>query len=202
MLSCRGIHLATSRTPSGYRRYRGLPDCNSGARGCTCNVETGTDLHDLGIPVIFDPGQGIAEFSKEEILELLFLSDSAIFNLHEYEILKQNAGLTASDLEQMMQRIIITRGAEGADVFENGTVLHVDAITSLKIANPTGCGDAFRSGYLYGLMNGQDALVSVRLGCLLAAINLEYMDTQTYDIDVPSLTTRYENIYGEPISSG
>ncbi len=165
-------------------------------------LRQGRDLHELGIPVIFDPGQGIAEFSREQILELLLLSDSAIFNLHEYEILKQNAGLTASDLEQMMQRIIITRAAEGVDVFENGTMLHVDAVICHKIADPTGCGDAFRSGYIYGLMHGYDALVSVRLGCLLAAINLEYMDTQTYDVDVKSLTTRYKNSYGESIPSG
>ena len=157
------------------------------------------DLNKLGIPIIFDPGQGIAEFSRKDIRELLSLSSRTIFNAHEYEILQKNAGLSAREIEQMMEQVIVTSGAGGVTVYEDDKTVHVDGAPDIRIVDSTGCGDAFRAGYIYGLMRDLDTEVCARIGCVLAATNLENMDTQTYNITQETLFRRYEAIYGAEI---
>lgn len=156
------------------------------------------DLHGLKIPIIFDPGQGIAEFTEADILELLTLSNTLIINAHEYEILKHNSELSEEAIQRMVEKVIVTNGAKGVNVFTSGKMDHVDGIDKARIADSTGCGDAFRAGYLFGLMQDVDAIVSAELGCVLAAINLENIDTQTYEINAAGLWARHEAAYGNP----
>jgi adenosine kinase len=155
------------------------------------------DLASLEIPIIFDPGQGISGFAADEILELLQLSDTVIINYHEYEILQHNAGLDSQQIEAMMRCVIVTRSNKGVDIIESGERFHIDAVKDVEIVDPTGCGDAFRAGYLFGLMNDYSTDISARFGCLLAAINLENVDTQTYFVDPSFLLDRYQAAYGE-----
>ena len=156
------------------------------------------DLHRLDIPIIFDPGQGIAKFSEADIHELLTLSNTVIINAHEYEILQHNSGLSDEEVQHMVDKVIVTDGANGVNVFTSGTMNHVDGIDKTRIVDSTGCGDAFRAGYLYGLMQDVDAKICAELGCVLAAINLENIDTQTYDIDAAGLWAGHEAAYGQP----
>ncbi len=160
------------------------------------------DLHGLGIPVIFDPGQGIAEFTQGEIRELLALSHTVMVNVHEYDILQHNSALAGNEVEERVQRVVVTKSAGGVDVYEDGDVLHVDAVADVDVVDATGCGDAFRAGYLYGVMRDLDTRQCLRMGCLVAAVNLGTRDTQTYDIDEATLRARYESIYGEVLPGG
>jgi len=155
------------------------------------------DLHRLDIPIIFDPGQGIAEFTQEDIRELLSLSGTVIANAHEYEILQHNSGLSAEAVEKMVDKVIVTNGANGVNIFAFGKMHHVNGIDEAQIVDSTGCGDAFRAGYLYGFMQGVDANVCAELGCVLAVVNLENIDTQTYETDAAGLWARHEVAYGK-----
>ena len=155
------------------------------------------DLSRLSIPIIFDPGQGIAEFSEADIHELLMLSDTVIINAHEYEILQHNSGLSDDAVQNMVDKVIVTNGSKGVNVFTAGKMDHVDGVDKARIVDSTGCGDAFRAGYLYGLMQDAEANVCAELGCVLAAVNLENIDTQTYEIDTTALWARHEAAYGK-----
>ena len=145
------------------------------------------DIGREGVEVIFDPGQGLAEFTREEIRELLELSHIVICNDHEWEIMQTNSGLTANEIVAT-HLAIITRGANGVDLYRAGEApCHVDALSGHEIVDPTGCGDAFRAGYMFGMLEGEDPRGCAQLGCVMAAVNLGCSETQKYQIDKQTL---------------
>ncbi len=148
------------------------------------------------LQVMFDPGQGLAEFSRDEIRELLDLSHIVICNDHEWDIMQTNSGLSAEEITST-HMAIITRGANGVDLYAKGEAdQHVDALSDQAVVDPTGCGDAFRAGYIFGLLEGEDAVGCAQLGCVMAAINLGCTETQRYQIDREGLLTRRAATYG------
>lgn len=155
------------------------------------------DLNRLNIPIFFDPGQCLTEFNKQETRELLSLAQYTMVNDYEFEILQNISDFSQEKIESMMRQIIVTRGAEGVDIYEGGKRLHVDAAPAEKILDPTGCGDAFRAGYIYGVTAKHDAIRCGRLGNLMAVQNLRSPETQKYDIDETRLNSAYETMYPE-----
>ena len=158
------------------------------------------NLAKLDIPIIFDPGQGIAEFSKVEIDELLYLSNILMINSHEYEILLKNSNLSKEYVSTVLEQVIITHGIDGVDVYESGNIVHITAVGGVSIVDPTGCGDAFRAGYVYGLMQNYTTATCARIGCVIASMNLEHKDTQTYHCDEESLRKVYQSTYKEALN--
>jgi len=154
------------------------------------------DIAKIGVKVIFDPGQGLAEFKKEEIRELLYLSHFVICNDHEWEIMQTNAGLSAAEVIATHE-VIITRGAKGVDLYSaHREQSHVDALPDQKIVDPTGCGDAFRAGYIFGMLNAESPEACAEYGCVMASTNLACSETQRYEIDRDSLIKTQQEFYG------
>jgi len=155
------------------------------------------DIARTDVTVIFDPGQGLAEFKQEEIRELLDLSHFVICNDHEWEIMQTNADLSADDIIATHE-VIITRGGKGVDLYSaNRQQSHVDAIPHQKIVDPTGCGDAFRAGYIFGMMGSQSPEVCAQYGCVMASTNLSCNETQRYEIDYDLLMESWQKYYGK-----
>ena len=158
-------------------------------------IRQARDLHRLNIPMVFDPGQVLDKFDRDEIHELIDLSQFAIFNQHEFDMLLTRSELTEANIRSRLQQVIVTRSENGVDIYEGTTKTHVDAAPANNILDPTGCGDAFRAGYVYGLMLGLDATPCGRLGSLMAAENLRSPETQNYSIDSATLKTAYKTLY-------
>lgn len=150
------------------------------------------DLHDLGIPMLFDPGQGISEFSREEVRELLDLSDYVIANAHEWEILQMNAELGADEIIAGQRQVIVTLSEDGVDILQPAEPkIHVPALKPERIVEVTGSGDAFRAGYVYGLLQEQSPTDCAQLGSLVAVYNLENPETQRYRFSLDEFRARY-----------
>jgi adenosine kinase len=157
------------------------------------------DLANLGVPIMFDPGQGISEFTREELCELLDLSDYVIANSHEWEIICINAEMSAGDIIADQKQVIVTRSERGVDIFERGGKSEsVAGLAPRQIVEVTGSGDAFRSGYAYGLMNGLSPVDCGRLGCLIAIYNIESPQTQRYSFTMDQFRQRYVDLWKEP----
>ncbi|MDA0789533.1 MAG: carbohydrate kinase family protein [Proteobacteria bacterium] len=196
-----GFHAGASDSP-----LRKLPSAIPGIEDCKVAIlapenapimlRQARDLKAMGIQTIFDPGQGIAAFQGEEIRELLSLCQSLIINVHEYEILQHNARLGTAEIEQMMGQVIVTHGVGGVDVLQGGEVIHVNAVPDVEVVDATGCGDAFRAGWLYGQMHHLPIRRGAELGCVMAAINLRHRDTQTYRVTEASLLAECDALYG------
>ena len=155
----------------------------------------------LGIDFMFDPGQGLADFNKDEVDELINLAESIVVNEHEWEILMK---LTASSKQQMLEKvafIIITAGQSGSKIYaSDGQMFHIPVVPCEDISDPTGCGDAYRAGFLTGLLRGKDLLTCGRVGALVATYNLESRQTQQYQLTSDDFQARYLQVYGESVN--
>ncbi len=175
------------KKPSEVEGIEGCDLAILAPEGAPIMLDLARDLSNLNIPVIFDPGQCLAEFSREILLELLDLCHHTILNEHELSILLRLAGIDQETLEDKMVLLIVTRGAKGVEIYTGGGHHHVPAVIQSEIMDPTGCGDAFRSGFIYGWLNQLGAVESAQLGNLMAAENLKCPHTQNYDIDAALL---------------
>lgn len=154
------------------------------------------DFARLGIPMMFDPGQGLAEFSQADLRELLAMARYVIVNAHEWQILQHNAAMGPEQILQGERQVIVTRGAEGADIYQAGTApMRVQAVVCEAALDPTGCGDAFRAGYVAGLVRQLPPLTCARLGCLTAVYNLESDHTQHYTFAREDFARRYKQAF-------
>ena len=153
------------------------------------------DIEPRDLPMIFDPGQVITDFNRAQILALLDLSDYLIVNDYEHQVLLTNAGLQEEELVGMVPEVVITHGDKGVDVYSHGRVFHIDAVRDVEIVEVTGCGDAFRAGYAWGILTGVGPVASAQVGCIMAMLNLKSLATQNYTTSAEAILTLQKQIY-------
>ncbi len=137
-------------------------------------------FHEAGIPCVFDPGQGMPLFSGEELLECVHKSRYVILNDYEAELLQARTGESLATLARHVEALIVTRGAEGSEIHGAGGRIAIPPAKPEGIVDPTGCGDAYRSGILYGITHGLDWETSGRLGSLMGAIKIAQRGGQNH----------------------
>jgi adenosine kinase len=137
-------------------------------------------FHEAGVPCVFDPGQGMPLFSGEELLECVHKSSYVILNDYEAELLQSRTGENLATLARHVQALIVTRGAEGSTIYTAGQEIAIPAARPAAILDPTGCGDAYRSGILYGIAHGFDWETSGRLGSLMGALKIAQRGGQNH----------------------
>ena len=137
-------------------------------------------FHEAGIPCVFDPGQGMPLFSGEELLECVHKSRYVVLNDYEAELLQARTGESLATLARHVEALIVTRGAEGSEIHTAGGRIAIPAAKPAAIVDPTGCGDAYRSGILYGITRGLDWETSGRLGSLMGAIKIAQRGGQNH----------------------
>jgi adenosine kinase len=129
---------------------------------------------------VFDPGQGMPLFSGEELLECVHKSRYVILNDYEAELLQARTGESLATLARHVEALIVTRGAEGSVIHADGRQIDIPAAQPAAILDPTGCGDAYRSGILYGITHGLGWETSGRLGSLMGAIKIAQRGGQNH----------------------
>ncbi len=161
----------------------------------------GMQLHaeqfaELDIPFIFDPGQGMPMFNEVELLRFMDLATYATFNDYESELMQERTGLTLEQMAEKVEALIVTLGSKGAKIYTGGRCLEIPPAKPKAIMDPTGCGDAFRAGLLYGLMNEYDWETSGRIASLLGAIKIEHNGTQNHFFSLETFRERYIDSFG------
>jgi adenosine kinase len=135
-------------------------------------IEHSRDFAAAGIPYIFDPGQGLPMFSGPELLELIAGAAGLTVNDYEARIVEQKTGQTLEEIAELVDCLVVTRGAEGSSVWTDDTRVDVPAVKPDRIVDPTGCGDAYRAGLLYGLARGWTWVKSARLASVMGAVKI------------------------------
>ena len=151
---------------------------------------------EAGIPFIFDPGQGMPMFDGEELLRFLDLATYATFNDYEAELVQQRTGLSLEQLAAKVDALIITLGGQGSKIYTHGQCLEIPVAPVSQLADPTGCGDAYRAGLLYGLINEYDWDVTGRIASLMGAIKIEHNGTQNHVFSLADFKLRYQASFG------
>jgi adenosine kinase len=132
------------------------------------------------IPFLFDPGQNLPLFSRDELITFLDQSTWCVLNDYESQLLMNTTGDRIEDLAARVDALIITRGGEGSEIHVNGEAIAIPAVSVTSAIDPTGCGDAYRAGLLYALDKGWSWDVAGRVGALLGAIKVEHRGTQNH----------------------
>ncbi|GAP35263.1 carbohydrate kinase family protein [Piscinibacter sakaiensis] len=145
-------------------------------------------LAEARIPFIFDPGQGLPMFDGDELRAFLAQATWAAMNDYEARMLCERTGETLASLSRGgLQGVVVTLGAEGCEVWIQGERTHVPGVTATEVADPTGCGDAFRAALLYGLERGWTLARCAELGNRLGALKIAQRGGQNHTIDRAAL---------------
>jgi len=159
-------------------------------------LEHAEQFAEQAIPFIFDPGQGMPMFNGEELLHFLDLASYATFNDYESELVQERTGLTLPQIAEKVDALIITLGSKGSKIYTQGQCIDIPPVTAVNVLDPTGCGDAYRAGLLYGLINDYDWEVTGRIASLLGAIKIEHNGTQNHSFTLAGFKQRYADVFG------
>ena len=154
------------------------------------------DFAEAGVPFIFDPGQGLPMFNGDELLDFMRLADYACFNDYEARLLCDCTGRSLEQLAGDVRALIVTRGGEGSDIYADGRRYDIPCVGAEQILDPTGCGDAYRSGLLYGIANGYDWEKTGRLAAVMGAIKIASRGGQNHQPSREEIGERYRRAFG------
>ncbi len=130
------------------------------------------ECFEAGIPFMFDPGQGLPMFNGEELMHFIEMADYLAVNDYESQIIQDKTGLTLEQLAAKVKALIVTLGGEGSQIYADGQRHDIPCVKAEQIVDPTGCGDAYRAGLLYGIARGWDWKASGRLASTMGAIKI------------------------------
>ncbi len=162
-------------------------------------IEHAQQFSEMSIPFIFDPGQGMPMFSGDELIQFVEQASYVAVNDYESQMLQDKTGLSLDTIASMVEALIITKGAEGSEIHTNGEVIAINPAKANATQDPTGCGDAYRAGLLYGLMNDMDWKTTAQLAGLLGAIKISHLGTQNHKFDLIEIERLYQDNYKEPL---
>jgi adenosine kinase len=154
------------------------------------------EFQEAGIPFIFDPGQGLPMFSGDELLEFVRQASFVAVNDYEGRMLQEKTGRPIEELARQVKALIVTQGAEGSLIHTDGKVLRIPAVKPDRVLDPTGCGDAYRAGLLYGIAQGFDWPTTGRVASLLGSIKIASRGGQNHQFTRDEIADRYRAAFG------
>ena len=158
-------------------------------------VEHANQFHEAGIPFIFDPGQGLPMFDGDDLRSFLDKASWLTLNDYEAQLFQERTGLSPHEMSEQVEALFITRGAKGSQIYTSGREIDIPAAAPRAVCDPTGCGDAYRAGLLYGLMNDMDLETTGRIASLMGALKIESHGTQNHTFTRDEFEARYQESF-------
>ncbi len=156
---------------------------------------------EAGVPFIFDPGQAMPLFTGDDFKRFIEQATWVCVNDYESQLLQDRTGWSPHEIADKVEALIVTRGGEGSHIYVDEKRLGIPTAPISGVVDPTGCGDAFRAGLLFGLMNGLDWELSGRIAALMGAIKIEKHGTQNHYFSLDDFRQRYQAAYGETLTA-
>jgi adenosine kinase len=135
-------------------------------------IEHARDLAAASIPFIFDPGQGLPMFGGPELLAFVEQATYVTVNDYEGKMLEEKTGMPLEALARKVKALVVTRGGEGSWIYTGGQRIDIPSVKPEAIVDPTGCGDAYRAGLLYGIGAGMDWTATGRLASVMGSLKI------------------------------
>jgi len=157
------------------------------------------EFHAAGIPFVFDPGQGLPMFSGEELSEFVRMASYVTVNDYEGQLLEQRTGAKLEELARSVKALVVTLGARGSLVLADGERIEIPCAKPQRLLDPTGCGDAYRAGLLYGIGAGLDWPTTGRLASVLGAIKIGERGGQNHRFTRDEIAQRYKENFGSTL---
>lgn len=164
-------------------------------------IEHARQFAEAGIPFIFDPGQGLPMFNGEELLDFIRQADYLTVNDYEAQLLQERTGETLDALAKRVRALVVTLGGQGSRIYANSEVIDIPAVRAEAVVDPTGCGDAYRAGLLFGLLKDYDWPTTGRLASLIGAIKVASRGGQNHRFDFDEIEARFQEAFGYALES-
>ncbi len=155
-------------------------------------IEHAEQFANADIPFIFDPGQGLPMFGAEELTTFLEQATYVTVNDYESQMMQERTGLSENEIAQRVEALIVTRGAEGSVVYSTGKEIAIPVVAVNDLMDPTGCGDAYRAGLIYGLMHDMDWETTCRIASLMGAIKIQHHGTQNHAFSLAEFKQQFK----------
>jgi len=157
------------------------------------------EFRELGIPFIFDPGQGLPMFDGAELLEFIRLADYCTVNDYEAKLLTERTGKSLAELAREVKALVVTLGASGSQIYADGARIDIPAVPAEQLLDPTGCGDAYRAGLLYGIGRGWGWAKTGRLAALMGSIKIAHRGGQNHKPTRAEIAAQFMAAFGETL---
>jgi adenosine kinase len=159
-------------------------------------LQNAQEFADAGIPFIFDPGQAMPLFNGAELRNFIELAGYVTVNDYESNLLQERTGWDEKTIAGKVKAYIITRGPQGALIHADGKTWDIPPAHERRVTDPTGCGDAFRAGLIFGIEKGYDWLTIGRIGNLMGALKVEFPGTQNQRFDHAEFAEQFRQQFG------
>ncbi len=190
-----GGHAYDTRVPTEGRAFAIV------SAGCVADMMALPQYYrDKGVRFLYDPGQAIPALTSEALKDgvrgahVVFASD------YELSLIAQKCGIDVHGILAEALNLVVTYGAEGSRLITREGEQKIPAIGKAKMADPTGAGDAYRAGFIKGLILCLPLLSCARLGSTVAAYAIETYGTQAHKFTQPEVADRYASGYGEKLA--
>ena len=147
------------------------------------------------IPFLFDPGQGLPMFDKAELINFIEQAHYIALNDYELQLVLDKTNLTLPQLASSVDALIITKGSQGSSIYANDEENIIKAIKINTPIDPTGCGDAYRAGLIYGILNNYEWVKTGKLASVMGAIKIKSQGGQNHNATISEI----ENLFGNSL---
>ena len=160
-------------------------------------IQHANQFSEAGIPFIFDPGQGLPMYDGKDLKRFVEQATWVAVNDYEWQMIQQKTGWTESDVTQLTEALIVTRGPDGSVIHTKGGPIEIPCAKPEAVVDPTGCGDAYRAGLIHGLLHGLDWKATGRIASLMGAIKIEALGTQNHKFTPAEFKQRLATAFPE-----
>ncbi len=159
-------------------------------------IQNAKEFSEGNIAFIFDPGQAMPLFNGAELRNFIEQADYVTVNDYESNLLTERTGWSESEIAGKVKAYIVTRGPQGALIHADGKTIDVPPAHERRVTDPTGGGDAFRAGLIFGIEKGYDWLTIGRIGNLMGALKVEHPGTQNQRFDYTDFAEQFRQQFG------
>ncbi|MEP6940818.1 MAG: carbohydrate kinase family protein, partial [Rudaea sp.] len=184
---------------SHENHVRDVPDIQFGIvgpDGRDAMLQHSNEFAEANIPFIFDPGQAMPLFNGEEFRAFIEQAQYVTVNDYESNLLQQRTGWDEMQIAERVKAYIVTRGPKGSLIHTTKRTYDIAPAHERRVSDPTGCGDAYRAGLIYGLMNGHDLETTGRMASLMGALKVEHPGTQNQRFTYAEFADQFRQQFG------
>ncbi len=167
-----------------------------GPDGYEAMLQNSREFAECGIPFIFDPGQAMPLFNGAELTQMIEQATYVTVNDYESSLLEERTGLSTRAIAERVEAYLITRGGKGSEIHRRDGMTHIPVASAIRVVDPTGCGDAYRAGLIYGLMHDMDMATAGRIASLMGAIKIEHLGPQNQRFDYDEFAEQFRQQFG------
>ena len=167
-----------------------------GPDGYEAMLQNSAEFAECNIPFIFDPGQAMPLFNGKELTQMIEQATYVTVNDYESNLLQEKTGLSEKQISERVQAYLITRGPKGSEIHSKNGMLQIPVATAMRVVDPTGCGDAYRAGLIFGWMNGMDMATTGRIASLMGALKIENVGPQNQRFDYEQFAEQFGQQFG------